>query len=181
MRLAFAGFAFALALAARGMAAQVQRGTAVAVRLPAYDTPVVLDTMETLKHHEDVTRVGVMIAARQALEELEIPITYTDANRGIVLNAELSLIRRLGKYRLSQLLDCGTNLNGAVADQYRIRMAVGVLVDSVAPSASEFRVVLAAGATSTEGASRPPLACSSTGALEERVAKLLSAKIWGGT
>ena len=149
------------------------------MRLPAYESPVVLDTMETLRHREDVTRAAVLFAARKALEELEIPVTYSDSTLGIVLNAELSALRRLGKLRMSQILECGTNLNGHIADQYRIRMAVAIFVDSIAPSASAYRVLVAAGAQSIEGASRPPLACSTTGMLEERVAKLVGTKIWG--
>lgn len=172
-------FAVALIASHHAAAAQVQQARTIAVRLPAYDNPVVLDTMESLRHHEDVTRVAVFMAARKAFEELEIPVAYADSAHGIILNAELSLTRRLGKFRMSQIVDCGTNLNGPVADQYRIRMAVGVIADSIAPSQSEYRVLIAAGAQSLEGATRPPVGCGTTGVLEERIAKVIGVKIWG--
>ena len=161
------------------VAAQVQQGTPLSVRLPAYDTPVNLDTMETLKHHEDVMREAVFVAARQALQELTIDVTYADSARGIVLNPQITAMRRIGKYRMGQILECGNNLNGAIADQFRIRMAVAVVIDSIAPSKSEFRVLIAASAQSPEGVSRPPLACGTTGFLEERIAKLIDVTIWG--
>ena len=158
--------------------AQVQQGR-IAVRLPAYDNPVVLDTLSSLEHREDVTRRAVLFAVRKTFEDLEIPVTYVDSSQGIVMNAQLALTRRLGKYRMSQVVDCGNNLNGAIADQYRVRMAVAVMADSLAPSVTQYRVLIAAGAQSPEGVSRPPLACSTTGTLEDRIAKLVSARIWG--
>lgn len=169
----------ALIASARPGAAQVQQAAPLAVRLPAYDHPVLLDTMETQRRHEDVMREAVFVAARKVFEELQIPITFADSTRGILVNSQLIATRRLGKYRMGQILDCGTNLNGDVADQYRIRMAIGVIIDSLAPSQSEYRVLIAAAGQSLEGASRPPLACASTGFLEQRIAKLIGVKIWG--
>ncbi len=178
MRIASALLLVAVALPTRSVKSQVQQGRTVSVRLPAYNTPVVLDTVDTQTHHEDAMRAAVLWAARKAFEELELPITLADSTRGLVISADLSLVRRLGKLRMSQILDCGTNLNGPIADQYRVRMAVALFVDSLGPSASEYRIAVAAGSQSLEGATRPPLACSSTGVLEERLAKLLSKKIW---
>ena len=160
-------------------AASAQQVPVVSVRLPAYDDPVVLDTMQAQRHHEDATRAAVLFAARAVLEDLGVPAAFSDAPRGLLGNAQLVATRRLGRYRLSQIVDCGTNLNGPIADQSRVRMAVMVIVDSLGPSESEYRVALAAGSQSLEGATRPPLACSTTGILEENIAKLLSKKIWG--
>src|SRR5690349_15057567 len=178
MRLTAALLLLSVVLPTRSVESQVQQGRLVSVRLPAYSSPVLLDTVETQTRHEDAMRPAVLWAARKAFEELEIPVTLTDSARGLLISADLSVVRRLGKLRLSQIVDCGTNLNGPIADQYRVRMAIAVFIDSVGPSASEYRIAVAAGSQSLEGATRPPLACSSTGSLEERIAKLLSTKIW---
>ena len=178
MRTTFALLLLAAGLPARSVSSQAQQGRTVSVRLPAYGTPVVLDTVEAPRHEEPAMRAAVLWAARKAFEELEIPVTLTDSTRGLIISADLSLVRRLGKLRMSQIVDCGTNLNGPIADQYRVRMAIAMFVDSIAPSSSEYRIAVAAGSQSLEGATRPPLACSSTGVLEERIAKLLSKKIW---
>jgi hypothetical protein len=161
--------------------ARAQSSTmSIHVGLPGFYTPVLLDSV-AVAFTIDGSRARVFAAARATLGDLGIPLTRIDSLRGTLVNVNLDARRRLSGKRLSELLSCGTGLIGENADRFRVTIAVAAFVDSLAPEQSRLRVAFAAGARDTEGSSKPPVTCGSTGAFEnmlgERVARRLGTRL----
>lgn len=105
-------------------------------------------------------------AAAAVLTELKVPLSVDEPHNGLVGNGGFTVLRMLGRERLSRYLDCGMGTVGAHADMRRITMALFVWVDSAGPAVSRVRVGVVAGSNDNEGVSRNALLCGSTGALE---------------
>ena len=166
---------FCFASIAHAVPAQAQSSPRLAVGLPGFSTAILLDSVASV-YTVAAPRKAVFGAAVQALQELDVPIEAVDANRGIIVTTSIVRMHRLGKMRLTQIMSCGTNITGLIADQFRLTMAVAVIADSVGPTETKLRLALAGGAESVDGASKPSVMCSTTGVLEERLAKLIEAK-----
>ncbi len=167
--------ATSIASIAGSVAAGAQSSPHLAVGLPGFSTAIVLDSVASM-YTIAAPRKAVFGAAVQSLQELDVPIEAVDANRGIIVNTSIVKMHRLGKMRLTQIMSCGTNITGLIADQFRLTMAVAVIADSIGPAETKLRIALAGGAESVDGASKPSVMCSTTGVLEERLAKLIEAK-----
>ena len=172
---AIAGLVLVLAVP-RVAHAQAQAAR-ILVSLPGFELPVALDT---LGHYKDVTasRGKVYAAVRQAFASLELPMTHTDSTRGSMVNPQLVKMRRIQKQPLSRYFNCGSGLTGPNADHFRVHLAVGAFIDSTSEG-TRLRVTAAAGALDVDGASKPPVTCGSTGALEEQIASLASLYLAG--
>jgi hypothetical protein len=101
-----------------------------------------------------------------AYNALPIPITGLDtANRSVSGSAVAN--RLFLRRAVSQFVDCGSSITGASADSYPVRFAVQTRVDSLAPSRAMITTRLDATASTSGGSKR----CSSSGALENLIAK----------
>jgi hypothetical protein len=147
------------------------------VRLPAYATVIALDSM-AVRTEVPASRGEVFQVAAAALEhEFKIELKLRDSVSGVVGNLELVRLRRLEKYPLSRYVSCGSGMTGPNADNYRVFLAVAAFVDSLEPNKTVLGVALAAAAQDLQGGnSKYPVACSSTGALEAQVRRVVAAR-----
>ena len=154
--------AIALPLTAAGLGAQGPRATVV---LPGYRGVVVLDTVGLTRAVPGTT--GALFAAvRGALDSLRIPVALADSARGLLGNLEWTGARRFAGQPMARWIDCGIGPSGPTANAYRIHLAL--LATIVAGGGRPtVHVALAAGAQAFSGPLGDPIACQSTGRLEE--------------
>jgi len=113
----------------------------------------------------------------EVFEALDIPVTTRDAraaemgNRGYVA-------RRVEGKRMSGFVDCGTSLNGVLADTHDITLMALV---RLAPTADGGTVVTAiVDATGSARATRGnPIHCESRNVLEKRITDLVAERLVG--
>jgi hypothetical protein len=151
----------------------------VAAGLPGFDHPVRLDTLNSRRTMAG-NRVDTFRATRAAFEALKIPMTHVDSARGYLVNLEYTRMRTLAGHRMSELLNCGLGFNGPNADEFRITMAIAGIIEPHATDQATLRVAFAAGARSVEGVSKPPVACASTGVLENRIVQFVQNRLKTG-
>jgi hypothetical protein len=110
-----------------------------------------------------------------AYESLNIPLSTVDSLTHSVGNAGFNLRRRLGSVPLVRLIDCGTTQGGPSAETYDIHMSV---ISQV--RASDAGTVVS---TTVEPMGKPAafsgeyIRCSSTGALESRIADAVKSRL----
>ena len=127
-----------------------------------------------------VTRFSAPIARVWAVlpsvhDSLSIPLTDLDASKHVIGNSGMKAYKTLGKTSLARYLDCGKTQGFASAETYEIQLSV---MTQVTPDGDGTTM-----ATLVEAAGRP-LAfsggftkCTSTGALETRLADLARARL----
>jgi hypothetical protein len=107
-------------------------------------------------------------------DSLAIPVTTIDPATHVIANAGFKLRRQLGKIPLSRYINCGTTQIGPNADAYDVYLIVQT---QVRPDPAGTTTV----ATTIEAMARPITfsqdysRCSSTGALEARIASVAKA------
>jgi hypothetical protein len=110
-----------------------------------------------------------------AFESLNIPLSTVDSVTHSVGNTGFNLRRRLGSIPLVRLIDCGTTQGGPSAETYDIHMSV---ISQV--RASDAGTVIS---TTVEPMGKPAafsgeyIRCSSTGALESRIADAVKSRL----
>ena len=127
----------------------------------AYRSSVALPAAEVLK------RLLV------AYDAVGIPLTVADQATRTVGNEGMRRTRTLAGKRLSEYLSCGTGSSGGPnADLYAVTMSVVSQVHVVTDNSSEVAtMVQATAAPMTFGT--PPVPCSTTNALEDRLVALV--------
>ncbi len=167
-----AALVIALSLAAWPALAQSTASTTTqqASSLPLYTYPGF-----TLHVSLDTIGRAVAVATPRALAfrslravyaELKVPLTDVDSAAGWLGTLRLIRTQSLGRFPLSRLLDCGRGMNGPVADNARVQMALVSFVSARAEDSASVRTALVASAQSLDGASGDRAVCSSTGFLE---------------
>lgn len=146
------------------------------------ETPVIGSGSLRIRQNDaaKVTRLSAPIARVWAVlpsvyDSLSIPLTDLDANKHLIGNSGMKAYKTLGKTSLTQYLDCGKTQGFASAETYEIQLSV---LTQAAPDGDGSTI-----ATLVEAAGRP-LAfsggytrCTSTGALENRLADLLRVRL----
>jgi hypothetical protein len=146
------------------------------VRLPGYQSAMSFDS-GGVAAAIPASAGAVFFAARQIFSELGIPTPVADSIRGYLVNGRLVKARNLAGSPLSTYLHCGMGLTGPNADTFRVTMAVAAFMDSTSPSTSRFRIVLLAGAESTEGVSKSAVTCATSGVLENRIIQAVKLRV----
>jgi hypothetical protein len=105
--------------------------------------------------------------------ELGIEPTFVDSKQHVFGNAGANYRRRLGSQRMSRYFDCGSTAGISNADDYDLLVRVITQIIPAEGGLSTLRTqVEATGhATATSG---QVVRCASTGALEERIAHMVS-------
>lgn len=108
-------------------------------------------------------------ALPQVYQDLGIPMGTQDPAQRLFGNRKVQVSRRLGRQPLSRVVNCGNTAFGApVADSYRVQLSI---VSTVRPEGSGSRLETRVEASAAQpGVSGAPVACASTGWLEERIA-----------
>jgi hypothetical protein len=146
------------------------------VQLPGFRLPVALDTL-TVNTEFDAPYSKVFLAVQQALFELKIPVSMADSARGLVLNGEITAIRRWAGAQPSAYINCGSSMTGLNADNYRLTLAVGALLTPLTAERTRLGVALVASGRDITGDSKDPVNCGSHGTFEHKVAELVKAKL----
>ncbi|HJQ19687.1 MAG TPA: hypothetical protein VJ867_05000 [Gemmatimonadaceae bacterium] len=162
------GVAIVIALLAAG-AAHAQRVSQLSVSVPGYQRAVLLDTVVVWTEVE-APLPATYTAVRQSLQSLDVPITVVDSAHYFFYNPSIKASRRFLGQPMTWAMHCGADVTGVdLAQSARVTMALAVLVDSLPNGHSRIGVALAGGAQTVDGTSRPPLPCSTTGAVEQKI------------
>jgi hypothetical protein len=129
--------------------------------------------------HDDFVGGGIIDAPRDAVwpllpivyEELGLPAPAADRSTWTVAVQNHTTSRRVGRARMSELIDCGMEATGAQADSHRIRLSVRTWLES-APDGTKVVTRVESVATPVDGRAGS-FACSSRGELEARIANAL--------
>lgn len=177
MRILAATLALSALMAASGAQAQAKAQRPIDVRLRAYQEPVRLDTL-VLWTVINAPPARTYTALREILELIKVPVDAADSVGGVLLKDPFITRREILRKPMSWALNCGQSINGLNADTYRIHMAYAMFVEpTVDRQQTRLGTALAAGASTTEGSSKPPVGCGSTGAFEREIAMLVKARV----
>jgi hypothetical protein len=139
----------------------------VRITMAAWKEPVLLDTMRQ-DHVVHARADSVYLAVMRAFDDLGIPVGRTDAKGGIIGSERFERQRVLAGSPMAKSFDCGEGPSGAVANLFRLEVAV---VAWVAPSDGGTKLGLATVASGRDvsGVFRNPKECASTGGLELKI------------
>lgn len=134
--------------------------------------------------HEDYTQGVEFDAPRErvwkvllsAHEELGVPVSGVDANAGRVQYFRQVYDHTIAGKPASSYVDCGSTATGPRTDSYRIRLTINEAVTQPLGGKTTLHTTLQVSAHSTS-VSGSELECSSTGQLEQRIAKLVTARL----
>ena len=113
------------------------------------------------------TRLGM------AYQSMGIALTVSDAPSLTLGNEGMRRTHTLGGARMSDFLDCGTGTGGGPnADLYAVTLSVVSQLQAASESTTRVATLVEATAAPLTFGS-PPVACSTTGNLEERIAALV--------
>lgn len=144
------------------------QSTPATVILPGFRGVVKLDTVGTTASVP--APAGVVFASvRAAFDSLGIAQQYHDSSAGVVGNLELQLTRRMAGKAMSYWVDCGVGHTGPTANVYRVHLALLVTVSPASAGGTSMRTAVAAGAQAYGGPLGDPIACQSTGRIEDVV------------
>jgi len=145
------------------------------VELPS-GAPIEIDWEHQHTYQETTLLVGVdkaWAAYPAVFGELGIEPGIVDSKQHVYGNAGIKMRNSLGRLRLSKYFDCGTTAGMSNADTYDVlvRVVSQVLAADAGVSTLRTQVEATAHANAVSGAT---VRCVSTGALEERIAHMLS-------
>lgn len=148
----------------------------VRVVLPAYRTPIALDTI--MQHFPvDATPGAVYTAAAKAFYDLKISVDTKDSLQGVIGITHLLKSSFLAGEAMGKLLNCGMGITGPNADNFRINLALVAIITPLTPEKTELGVAFIGSGTDMRGASTDPVACAPSGVMEklfaDRVKKIL--------
>jgi hypothetical protein len=152
----------------------------VRVVLPAYRTPIALDTiMQRYIFNEPAGKVWS--AASKVFYDLKISTDMRDSIQGIVGITHLQKSNSFGGHPMSRLLNCGYGITGPNADNFRINLALVAFVVPVDSIKTELGVAFIGSGMDMRGSSSDPVACAPSGIMEatvaERAGKILNPAI----
>lgn len=173
---AIAALIAALIASAERSSAQSPSATVV---LPGFRGVVRMDTVGT----PEVLRgepAATFAALQLGLDSLGIEPTIREPALGYLGNLGLKVSRRMAGQPMSRWVDCGVGHTGPTANAYRVHLAILVSVAAEGEANSSVRVSVAAGAQSFSGPLGDPIACESTGALEQRILDIARRRLAAG-
>jgi len=107
---------------------------------------------------------------KSALADMEIPIAVTDSSHYFLYNPSFVVSRKLAEEPLVSAIHCGADAIGVdYASTSRLTLAIAVAVDSLPNGNARVGTALVGGARSSDGTSRGPIVCATTGVLEHRI------------
>lgn len=152
-----------------------QREMQVDIRLRGFSRRILLDTLAVWTPVPQAPDVA-LADARRVIDSLKLAVTGADTLARVIYNTELVTHGSMLNERMSTFLRCGWGMTGEHADTWRVSLGYAVYVKPVAGGGSTLGVAIAASARDVEGAAKPPVQCSSTGAFEQRIAKAVAAR-----
>ena len=105
-------------------------------------------------------------AVKQAYLTLGIDVVVDNPVAHQLGNTSFWKQRVIGKYRMSEFVECGQSMTGAKADTYRIYMSLLTMVNSDGAGGTRLQTTLTAAGQDVAGGSADRIPCGSTGRLE---------------
>lgn len=112
-----------------------------------------------------------------AFRDLRLTVAGSDDRMRLVESERMVLRGTLAGQPLANFLDCGFTAGGRTANVYRVELRVRTTVQPVAGGAQ--LVTEVEGVASNPTTSSPPVRCTSTGVLEDRLAERVRAALGG--
>jgi hypothetical protein len=109
--------------------------------------------------------------------DLKLPITALDVEKHRISSSEARAPRKLGGKSLREYVDCGSGLAGARVDSHDVAYTLVTVVSPAGADSTAVHSTLVASASDRGGTSTGPVACSTTGRLEKRIAQLIALKL----
>jgi len=104
-----------------------------------------------------------------------VPLQGADPSARMIATQYFHTHSSFAGERLSRWLECGSTLTGDIASNYEITMRFGSLLDTSVVGRSIVRTVVTATAVAP-GSGTNTIQCTSRGALEKQIAKLVASK-----
>jgi len=104
-----------------------------------------------------------------------VPLQGADATRRMIATQYVHAHGSFAGERMSRWLECGSTMTGDIATNYEITLRFGSLLDTSVVGRTIIRTAVSASAVAT-GTGTTPVQCSSRGALEKRIAALVTSK-----
>jgi hypothetical protein len=150
--------------------------TRVRAVLPAYRTPIALDTIMQRTPLE-ATPGAVWSAAAKVFYDLKLSTDVRDSVSGAVGVTKYNKSSFFADQAMSRLFSCGNDMTGPRADSHRISIVLVAIVTPLTAEKTELGVAFIGSALDMRGTSNDPVACAPTGRMEaifaERVQKIL--------
>jgi hypothetical protein len=125
-------------------------------------------------------RPAVFQALLGAFEQVGLEIGGADQVRGVVQSERMIATRQLAGLRMSDLLTCGATLTGDRADSWRIELELMAQVQPDGADKTRLTTRIQATARTTDGTGRNPIACTTKGVLEQKIAEATAARVRSG-
>ena len=142
------------------------------VGLRGYRDPIAMDTLAS-EYTVNAPTGKTFTAAAQVFRTLGFNATVRDSVGGLIGNEEFSRTRTLVGSQMSTWLNCGSGMTGPNADNYRITIALMILVDPASNNTTRMRIGMVGSGANIAGISTEPVGCATTGRLEERIAQMI--------
>jgi hypothetical protein len=143
---------------------------------PGFPTQVALDTIG-LPVQIAAPAGKTYRAVVAVFEELKIPLVTKDSTHGLLGNSSIVQAHRFAGSQMSRWFDCGNGMTGPNADTYRLYIAIAALLDKVTADTTRLLIGLVAGAEDMGGNSKDPVACATSGALEQKLEELIRTRV----
>lgn len=145
--------------------------------LPAYRTPIALDTIMQRTTFQ-ASAGAVWKAAEKVFYDLKISTDTRDSSQGVIGVTKLNKSGVMAGQPMSRLFNCGLDMTGPKADIYRISVVLMAIVTPQAEGKAELGVAFIGSGLDVRGSSSDPVACAPTGVMEKKfaddVAKILT-------
>jgi hypothetical protein len=142
------------------------------VGLRGFRDPIALDTLAA-DHQVNAPTGKTFSAAASVLKTLGLPVELRDSVGGLIGNTEFTKSRTLVGQQMSTWLNCGSSMTGPNADNDRITIALVIIIDPAPNNTTRMRIGLVGSGSNIAGNSTEPVACGSTGRLEEKMAQMI--------
>lgn len=123
------------------------------------------------------TRDAAWVALTEAFKAFDIPLSYDDQAAGELGTVKAKVMRRLGKEPLSNYLRCGEGLTGPNADSYVVYLSVAGFVKPAANGQITVATLVTAHAIDLPNGRNDVMYCTTSGRLEDKIAKAVQKRL----
>jgi len=107
--------------------------------------------------------------ASETYKALKISIDMVDSLEGLIGSTGFQQTGSFAGNRMSAWVRCGDGITGPNADTWRVYLAILSGVERVTKDTTRLRTVVVASARNMTGGASPPMMCTSSGRLEEKI------------
>ena len=158
-----------LAMLAPSLRPSSRRNKEPSSRSPAPRRGCGIDTVGTWVVVPGSTNEGLSRRTLEAYKALKIKIDMVDSVTGQIGSPGFQQTGSLAGNRMSAWIRCGEGITGPNADTWRVSMAVLSGVERVTKDTTRVRTVVVASARNMTGGASPPMMCTTSGRLEEKI------------